>query len=203
MTVLNLAPVPEEAAGLLADQPAWLVVNAHEAAALLGAEAGDVAEAQAMAARLAAGGSRAGRPGATRAPWPARGWKGDGRGWQGGGGAVARGGKRRAVARGGKPGEPLRRDHAGRRGRGAGRPGRSRPPSTGSASRPWTPWERGTRSSAPSRSRWPPAWTRPRRCAPACAAGAAATTRRGAQEGLPRPADVLAATGFRWPQTAR
>jgi ribokinase len=35
----------------------------------------------------------------------------------------------------------------------------------------------------------------------ACAAGAAATTRRGAQEGLPRPSDVLAATGFRWPQT--
>jgi ribokinase len=37
----------------------------------------------------------------------------------------------------------------------------------------------------------------------ACAAGAAATTRRGAQQGLPRPADVLTATGFRWPQTAR
>ena len=33
----------------------------------------------------------------------------------------------------------------------------------------------------------------------ACAAGAAAATRRGAQEGLPRPADVLAATGFSWP----
>ena len=34
----------------------------------------------------------------------------------------------------------------------------------------------------------------------ACAAGAAATTRRGAQDGLPRPADVLAATGFAWPE---
>lgn len=34
----------------------------------------------------------------------------------------------------------------------------------------------------------------------ACAAGAAATTRSGAQAGLPRPADVLAATGFRWPE---
>jgi ribokinase len=33
----------------------------------------------------------------------------------------------------------------------------------------------------------------------ACAAGAAAATRPGAQEGLPRPADVLAATGFSWP----
>ena len=33
----------------------------------------------------------------------------------------------------------------------------------------------------------------------ACAAGAAAATRRGAQSALPRPADVLAATGFSWP----
>jgi ribokinase len=33
----------------------------------------------------------------------------------------------------------------------------------------------------------------------ACAAGAAATTRRGAQAALPRPADISAATGFRWP----
>jgi len=33
----------------------------------------------------------------------------------------------------------------------------------------------------------------------ACAAGAAAATRRGAQAALPRPADVLAATGFAWP----
>jgi ribokinase len=33
----------------------------------------------------------------------------------------------------------------------------------------------------------------------ACAAGAAATTRRGTQAALPRPADILAATGVRWP----
>ena len=33
----------------------------------------------------------------------------------------------------------------------------------------------------------------------ACAAGAAAATRRGAQAALPRPPDVLAATGFAWP----
>jgi ribokinase len=32
----------------------------------------------------------------------------------------------------------------------------------------------------------------------ACAAGAAAATRRGAQEGMPRPDDVRAATGFSW-----
>jgi len=33
----------------------------------------------------------------------------------------------------------------------------------------------------------------------ACAVGAAATTRHGAQDALPRPADVLAATGMAWP----
>jgi sugar/nucleoside kinase (ribokinase family) len=33
----------------------------------------------------------------------------------------------------------------------------------------------------------------------ACAAGAAAVTRRGAQAALPRPADVLAVTGLAWP----
>jgi sugar/nucleoside kinase (ribokinase family) len=33
----------------------------------------------------------------------------------------------------------------------------------------------------------------------ACAAGAAATTRRGAQAALPGPAEVLAATGLPWP----
>ena len=97
-TVLNLAPVPEGAGRLLAARPGWLVVNAHEAGVLLGAEAADVAQAQAMAARLAAGLD---------------------------------------------PAEAVRA---------------------------------------------------------ACAAGATATTRRGAQDGLPRPADVLAATGFLWPE---
>jgi ribokinase len=33
----------------------------------------------------------------------------------------------------------------------------------------------------------------------ACAAGATATTRRGTQDALPRPADILAATGLAWP----
>jgi ribokinase len=33
----------------------------------------------------------------------------------------------------------------------------------------------------------------------ACAAGATATTRRGTQNALPRPADILAATGVAWP----
>ena len=36
----------------------------------------------------------------------------------------------------------------------------------------------------------------------ACAAGATATTRRGTQDALPRPRDILAATGVTWPVTA-
>jgi ribokinase len=37
----------------------------------------------------------------------------------------------------------------------------------------------------------------------ACAVGAAATTRQGAQDALPGPADVLAATGMPWPVPGR
>jgi len=37
----------------------------------------------------------------------------------------------------------------------------------------------------------------------AAAAGAAAATRPGTQAGMPRPADVLAATGHTWPVPAR
>jgi ribokinase len=37
----------------------------------------------------------------------------------------------------------------------------------------------------------------------ASAAGATATTRRGAQDALPRPADILAATGVTWPVDSR
>src|SRR5215471_8617669 len=58
-TVLNLAPVPGEAAALLSAGPDWLVVNAQEAAAVAGQPAGDApdgpARAQAVAASLAAG----------------------------------------------------------------------------------------------------------------------------------------------------
>ena len=37
----------------------------------------------------------------------------------------------------------------------------------------------------------------------ACAAGATATTRRGTQDALPRPPDILAATGVTWPVRSR
>jgi ribokinase len=149
-TVLNLAPVPGGAAGLLAARPGWLVVNAPEAAALLGREAGGAAQARAMAARLAVGAGHAvitlgaagavlaGPAGTAAVPGfrvPAVDTVGAGDAFVG---ALAV-----ALAGGLDPAEAV---------------------------------------------------------LAACAAGAAATTRRGAQDGLPRPADVLAATGFRWPQ---
>ncbi len=204
VTVLNLAPVPEEAAGLLAEQPSWLVVNAHEAAALLGAEAGDVAEAQAMAARLAAGGSRAGAgpgsdPGSVAGP-------GGGRATAGGGRAAAEpspGAGREEPSPGvgslesryvvitlGAAGAVLAGPDVA-----AAVDGFSVPAvDTVGAGDAFV----GALAVALAAGLEPVAAVRA-----ACAAGAAATTRRGAQQGLPRPADVLTATGFRWPQTAR
>jgi ribokinase len=150
-TVLNLAPVPEGADGLLAGRPGWLVVNAHEAGALLGQEAADEAQARDMAARLAgsaghavitlgaAGAVLAGPDGTTAVP----GFGVSVVDTVGAGDAFV-GALAVALAAGLDPAEAVRA---------------------------------------------------------ACAAGAAATTRRGAQEGLPSPAGVLAATGFQWPQT--
>ena len=63
----------------------------------------------------------------------------------------------------------------------------------------WTASGPGTRSWP----RWPWRWRAA--CAPAeavrlaCAVGATAVTRAGAQDGMPGGADVLAATGVRWP----
>jgi len=53
MTVLNLAPAPPDAAGLLAAGADWLVVNAPEAGAILGRPVADPAGARAAAADLA------------------------------------------------------------------------------------------------------------------------------------------------------
>jgi ribokinase len=170
-TVLNLAPVPEGAGALLASQPDWLVVNAHEAAALLGAEAGDVTEAQAMAARLATGGSGAGA------------------GRMGDPGSGAGPGGRYVVITLGAAGAVL-----------AG-PSVSAAVDGFSVSAVDTVGAGdafvGALAVALAAGLGPAEAVRA-----ACAAGAAATTRRGAQDGLPRPADVLAATGFRWPHTA-
>ena len=57
MTVLNLAPAPPDASGLLEAGVDWLIVNAPEAAAILGRPVPDPAAAQTAAADLAGAGA--------------------------------------------------------------------------------------------------------------------------------------------------
>jgi ribokinase len=169
-TVLNLAPVPDGAAVILAERPSWLVVNSGEAAALLGTEAGDVAQAQAMAARLAAGDPVAASAASANS----------------GSVAGAEPGRHVVITLGGA-GAVLAGPSVA-----AAIPGFSVPVvDTVGAGDAFV----GALAVALATGLGPADAVRA-----ACAAGAAATTRRGAQEGLPRPADVLAATGFRWPQ---
>jgi ribokinase len=154
-TVLNLAPVPGEAAALLAEGPDWLVVNAQEAASVAGHPADgvpdDPARVQALAASLAAG-PAGGQVAVTL----------------GAAGAVLAGPSGTAAV----PGFAVTAvDTVG----------------AGDAFA-------GALAVALASGLDPVGAV-----TAACAAGAAAATRRGAQEGLPRPADVLAATGFRWP----
>jgi len=154
-TVLNLAPVPEGAAGLLAERPDWLVVNAQEAAVLAGrpdnAPQDEAALGKDIAAALAAG--------------------------LGGGQVVVTLGAAGAALAGPSgtaavPGFPVTAvDTVG----------------AGDAFV-------GALAVALAGGLDPAAAV-----TAACAAGAAAATRRGAQAALPRPADVLAATGFSWP----
>lgn len=155
-TVLNLAPVPEGADGLLAERPDWLVVNAQEAAALAGrpqdaTPADEVAMGRDAAAGLAAG--------------------------LGGGHVVVTLGAAGAALAGPSgtatvPGFPVTAvDTVG----------------AGDAFV-------GALAVALASGLDPAAAV-----TAACAAGAAAATRRGAQAALPGPADVLAATGFAWP----
>ena len=108
-TVLNLAPVPEGAAGLLAERPDWLVVNAQEAAAL----AGRPPDAR-PADEVGPGPGRRGRPGRGARRGAGRGHAGRGR--SGTGRAVGDGGRARV------PGD--RGGHRGSRGRVRGCPRR-------------------------------------------------------------------------------
>jgi ribokinase len=154
-TVLNLAPVPGAAAGLLAECPDWLVVNAQEGAALAGrldaTPADEVALGRDIAAGLAAG--------------------------LGGGHAVVTLGAAGAVL-------------AGPSGTSAVPGFRVTAVDTVGAGDAFV----GALAVALASGLDPAAAV-----TAACAAGAAAATRRGAQAALPRPADVLAATGFSWP----
>jgi ribokinase len=156
-TVLNLAPVPEGAAGLLAERPDWLVVNAQEAAALAGpAPAGAPPAGAGAPGRDAAAGLAAGLDGGHVVVT------------LGAAGAALAGPSVTAAV----PGFPVTAvDTVG----------------AGDAFV-------GALAVALASGLDPAAAV-----TAACAAGAAAATRRGAQPALPRPADVLAATGFSWP----
>src|SRR6266568_976227 len=167
-TVLNLAPVPDGAAGLLAECPDWLVVNAQEAAALAG-------RAPEGMPRDAPGG-----PGAE-----------DGAGETARAGAVAAG--LAAVLDGGHVVVTLGAAGAvlaGPSGTAAVPGFRVTAVDTVGAGDAFV----GALAVVLASGLHPAAAV-----TAACAAGAAAATRRGAQAALPRPADVLAATGFSWP----
>jgi ribokinase len=179
-TVLNLAPVPEGAAGLLAEgRPDWLVVNAQEAAALAG-RAPDGGPVEAVAA--APPGDAAAAPGdAAAAPGDALARAGD---IAAGLAAGLRGGH--VVVTLGAAGAVL----AGPSGTAAVPGFRVTAVDTVGAGDAFV----GALAVGLASGLEPAAAV-----TAACAAGAAAATGRGAQAALPRPADVLAATGFSWP----
>jgi ribokinase len=179
-TVLNLAPVPDGAAGLLAECPDWLVVNAQEAAALAGRVPGgtpgdapggpgaedtaapdraagdDVTQGAAAPARAVAAGLAAGLDGGHVVVT------------LGAAGAVLAGPSGTVVV-----------------------PGfRVSAVDTVGAGDAFV----GALAVVLASGLDPAAAV-----TAACAAGAAAATSRGAQAALPRPADVRAATGFSWP----
>jgi ribokinase len=158
-TVLNLAPVPEGAAGLLAECPGWLVVNAQEAAALAVRPDGSPPQDEPALGRDAAADLAAGLGGGHVVVT------------LGAAGAALAGPSGTAMV----PGFPVTAvDTVG----------------AGDAFV-------GALAVALASGLDPAAAV-----TAACAAGAAAATRRGAQAALPRPADVLAATGFAWPTWA-
>jgi ribokinase len=180
-TVLNLAPVPGGAAGLLAERPDWLVVNAQEAAALTGRppEAGP-------------GGAPAGGPAGTASGAPAGGPAGEvppdeaALGRDAATGLAAGLGGGHVVVTLGAAGAVL----AGPSGTAAVPGFRVSAVDTVGAGDAFV----GALAVALASGLDPAAAV-----TAACAAGAAAATHRGAQAALPGPADVLAATGFAWP----
>ena len=170
MTVLNLAPVPPDASGLLEPGVDWLIVNAPEAAAILGRPVADPAAAQAAAADLA--GSGTGHVVITLGP----------------DGAVLAG----PVPADSAPGGPVLADSApAGSGTALAVPGFSvrSVDSVGAGDAFVAALGVAVASGA----------TPPEAVRLACAVAATTVTRPGAQEGLPTGADVLAATGVRWP----
>ncbi len=164
ITVLNLAPAPPDASGLLKAGVDWLIVNASEAAAILGRPVDGPAAAQAAAADLA--GSGAAHVVITLGP----------------DGAVLAGPSLAGSVPGGSP-------------RGSDTalavPGFSVDSVDSVGAGDAFVAALGV---AVARGTAPPEAVRL-----ACAVGATAVTRPGAQEGLPTGADVLSVTGVRWP----
>jgi ribokinase len=148
--LLNLAPVPGEAASLLSAGVDWLVVNESEASAILGRTVDGLRDAAGAAADLAGAGARH---------------------------AVVTAGSQGAVLAGAAGTESV--------------PGfRVRSIDSVGAGDAFVAALGVTLAAG-----LPPAAA----LRAACAAGATATTRRGAQTALPRPAEILAATGENWP----
>jgi ribokinase len=152
LTVLNLAPAPPEAAGLVAARPDWLVVNESEAAAILGRPVSGLHAAAIAAADLVAAGAAnavvtAGAAGA----------------------AYHRGNERQGRTVAAFPVTAVDTVGAGDTFVGA--------------------------LAVALAARIPPEEA----VTAAAAAAATAATRTGTQAGMPRPADVHAATGYEWP----
>ena len=170
LTVLNLAPAPPDASGLLEAGVDWLIVNAPEAAAILGRPVPDPAAAQAAAADLA--GAGAGYVVITLGP----------------DGAVLAG---PVLAGPVLAGPVLAGSVLAGSGTALAVPGFSvrSVDSVGAGDAFVAALGVALASGA----------TPPEAVRLACAVGATAVTRPGAQEGLPTGADVLAATGVRWP----
>jgi ribokinase len=177
--VLNLAPAPDGAAGLLAGGVDWLVVNEQEAAAVLGwPVAGDP-----------------GGPGTHRGPeGPEDGPLAGPEGAQEAALGLARLGARHAVITLGAAGAVLAYPPGA-----AGAGTMLVPGFTVASVDSVGAGDAFVAALAVALA----AGTEPADAVrAACAAGAAATTRRGAQAALPGPADVLAATGMPWPRPA-
>jgi ribokinase len=199
LSVLNLAPMPAGAAGLLAGGVDWLVVNEHEAAVLL--EQAVSGRAGPVTDRPAADGlATDGRAGPVTDRLAADGLAGPVAGPESGlaGPVSGPGGARAAAARLAGLGARHAVITVGAAGAVLHGPG-------GAATVPGFPVASvdtvgagdafvGALAVALAAGSAPEAAVRA-----ACAAGAAATTRRGAQEALPGPRDVLAATGLTWP----
>jgi ribokinase len=181
VSLLNLAPAPPEAAGLLASGVDWLVVNESEAAAILGRPVNGLTGAQAAAADLAAG-PRAGIQ-------PERGASSPSGARSAAEAQPSSGGVGHAVVTAGAGGAAF----AGPDGSGvvAGFPVRA-VDSVGAGDT-----FAGALAVALAVGAPPEAAVRA-----ACAAAAVATTRPGTQEAMPHPADVLALTGVTWPPPA-